>query len=230
MADTIRQDFDRIAALPPDPARRWNHNDHYRRWLLDRLPVGSGAGMEAALDVGCGTGELSRILAARARRVVGIDLSPEMVRVARERSRSLPNVEYRVGDVASTELPSAAFDCIACVATLHHLPLEETLRRFAAALRPGGTLLALDLYRASTPLEWAACALAVPVSLAARLARNNGRLRSTSEAREAWAAHGAHDVYPTLEEVRRVCARCLPGARVRRHLYFRYSLVWRRPS
>jgi SAM-dependent methyltransferase len=160
--------------------------------------------------------------------VVGLDLSPEMVRLARERSRAEPNIEYRVADVTATALPDAAFDCIACVATLHHLPLGATLARFASALSRGGTLLVLDLYRASSFGDWATAAVAVPVSLAARAVRDGG-LRESRDAREAWALHGAHDAYPTLADVRMACAACLPGARVRRHLYFRYSLVWRRP-
>lgn len=223
MSDAIRADFDRIAALP-DCA--WSHNSHYHRFLLRQLPPE----VHKALDAGCGTGELSRLLATRARSVLALDLSPEMIRVAKERSGSCATIEYRVEDVTATALAPASLDCIACVATLHHLPLADTLARFAAALAPGGTLLVLDLYQAAGPADFAAEAVALPVNVLVGLLRN-GRLRADTRTREAWARHGAHDSYPTLTEVRAACAVGLPGAtRVRRHLYWRYSLVWRKPA
>jgi hypothetical protein len=46
--------------------------------------------------------------------------------------------------------------------------------------------------------------------------------------REAWAEHGRHDTYPTLDEMRRICDGVLPGALIRGHLLWRYSLVWRK--
>jgi ubiquinone/menaquinone biosynthesis C-methylase UbiE len=56
--DTIRRDFDRIALLPDSG---WNHNRHHHARLLGQVPPGCAE----ALDVGCGTGDLSRLLAAR---------------------------------------------------------------------------------------------------------------------------------------------------------------------
>ena len=99
----------------------------------------------------------------------------------------------------------------------------------AAALRPGGVLLVVDLYQAATPADFAVSGLAVPVSFALRLLRNR-RLHDPLPAREAWAAHGPHDHYLTLTEVRRVVRDLLPGAHVRRHLFYRYSLIWRKPD
>ncbi len=72
-----------------------------------------------------------------------------------------------------------------------------------------------------------ASALAVPVGVGLSLVKN-GRLREPRDVREAWAEHGENEAYPTLAQVRQVCTRVLPGARVRRHLLWRYSLVWRK--
>src|SRR5262245_19278756 len=88
----------------------------------------------------------SRLLAQRAERVVALDLSPEMVRVARERSVRYPNIAFEVADVTSRPLPADRFDVIASIATLHHLPLGATLSGLSASLVPGGTLIVLDLY------------------------------------------------------------------------------------
>jgi SAM-dependent methyltransferase len=214
-AETIRDDFDRIALLPDD---RWNHNRHYHPLLLREVPAGSAE----ALDVGCGAGEFTRLLAARCTRVTGIDLSPNMVAEARRRSAVLDNVEYAVGDVMTAPLATGRFDCIAGIAVLHHLPLEAGLTRLRDLLRPGGVLVLLDLSPGRLPADLGALAVSIVLGT-----WHNGPRRSSPEEREAWAAHGSTDRYPSLAEVRATCERVLPGARVRKHLLWRYSLVWR---
>ena len=57
---------------------------------------------------------------------------------------------------------------------------------------------------------------------------HNGRLRPPAAVREAWAAHGQNDSYLTLRGVRRICEKELPGARVKKHLLWRYSIVWQK--
>jgi len=218
----VRADFDRLAAF--DEAG-WSHNNHYHGYLLRQLP----AHVDRSLDVGCGTGMFARLLAARSGRVLGLDFAPEMIARARARSGEHTNITYEVADVRTWSWPAASFDCIASIATLHHLPLAETLGQMAGALRSGGVLLILDLYQAATPADFAVSGLAVPVSVALRLLHNRG-LHDPLPVREAWAAHGPHDHYLTLAEVRRVAGQLLPGARVRRHLFYRYSLVWRKPA
>ena len=48
--------------------------------------------------------------------------------------------------------------------------------------------------------------------------------------RRLWEQRGRHDSYEPLPRVRQVCRDLAPGARVRRHLWWRYSIVWRKPS
>jgi SAM-dependent methyltransferase len=221
-AERVRRDFDRIAHLPGEGS--WDHNAHYHRFLLGRLPRRIGR----ALEVGCGTGSFARLLAERAEAVLGLDLSREMIALARERSAHLPNAEFLVADALSWEYPSEEFDCVASIATLHHLPLKPMLERFRAALRPGGTLLILDLQESCGGVDRLLDSLAVPANFALRLS-HTGRLREPAEVRAAWDEHGADERYLTLPEVREAAERVLPGARVRRHLLWRYSLVWRKP-
>src|SRR5258707_848080 len=99
-----------------------------------------------ALEIGCGTGAFSRRLAQRAQRVTAIDLSSEMIRVARSRSSQLSNLDFEVADLMSRDFPAEHFDCIATIATLHHLPLRAALLKLIDTLRPGGGLLLLDLF------------------------------------------------------------------------------------
>lgn len=217
----VKQDFDRIADLP---AERWDHNVRYHRYLLRHLPERFGR----ALEVGCGTGAFARELASRAESVLAVDLSPRMIAVARDRSEGIPNLDLRVLDVTRWEIPADAFDCIASLTTLHHLPARETLSKFAAALRPGGSLLVLDVLREPLARGVAKACVAFPANALLNLV-HNGRLRSPREIRDAWDAHGRGERYASLGEMQAIRDEILPGARLARHLFWRYSLVWRKP-
>lgn len=217
---TVQEDFDRIALVSADGSL---HNNHYHNLLLRQLNLNC----QSALEVGCGKGEFSRRLAQISKCVLALDLSPEMIRIARTSSTHLPNLEFEIADVMQRDLPHEGFDCIASIATLHHLPLQESLLKLKAALRPGGVLLILDLFEPSGVVDTLLNPFAMAVSVTLRLT-HHGRIFPSREARDAWAAHERHDLYPTMSEVRRLCVEILPGARIRKHLLWRYSLVWRK--
>jgi len=71
--------------------------------------------------------------------------------------------------------------------------------------------------------------VAIPTSVSLRFL-HNGRLLPPREVRAAWAAHEQNDTYPTMNEVRMLCAEILPGARIKKHLLWRYSIVWRKKT
>ena len=75
--ETIRSDFDRLAVLE-NKTGGWSHNDHYHAYLLRYIPHPCNE----SLEIGCGTGAFTRLLAGRSRHVLGLDLSPEMIRIA----------------------------------------------------------------------------------------------------------------------------------------------------
>lgn len=216
----IRADFDRIALLS---GSGWDHNSHYHDFLLKQLPPHC----TYALEIGCGTGAFSRLLARRSDRVIALDLSPQMVRIAEECSGQYRNIGFQVADAMAWEFPTKQFDCVASIATLHRLPLEETLLRMKGALKINGTLIILDLFQAEGPSDVLTCALAMPANIILKWIKT-GRLRESREVRQAWAEHGRSDSYPTLSQIRQVCASVLPGARVRKHLLWRYSIIWRK--
>jgi ubiquinone/menaquinone biosynthesis C-methylase UbiE len=216
---TVQEDFDRIALVSEEG---WDHSRHYYPYLLSHVPQGC----ERALEIGCGTGSFTRLLAQRSRKVVALDFAARMIAVARERSQDTSNIDFRVADARTWEFPVRAFDCVASIATMHHLELASMLAAMGRALRAGGVLLVLDLYAPQGAVDRLVDLAAVPAHVVLKLAKT-GRLRSPRPVREAWAAHAPNDVYPTLAQVREVCDRVLPGARVRRHLLWRYSIVWR---
>ena len=191
----------------------WNHNLQFHRWLLDRMPVPC----ERALDVGCGEGPLTPKLASRAAHVVGIDVSPEVIAIARH-DAARDNITYLAGDLLTCSLPLQSFDFIAAVAVIHHMPFDAAMTRFAALLRSGGVLAVVGLARNRSAVDSAFNAMSVPVSRLARL-------------RRGWWDTAAKEIDPdmTFAEIRNAARSVLPGVEARRRLYFRYTLLWRKP-
>ena len=220
----VRRDFDRIAGAL-EAAGAGDALQPYERALLSYLPARCGR----VLEVGCGHGVLTRQVARRAEQVLALDLSPEMVRVARARSAEAPNIEYRVADVTTTALPEAAFDVVLSVATLHHVPLAEVVPRLAAAVRPGGWLLIQDVATRRGLRHLPVNALAW---LVRRLRGGHGAVRGADARTIAalYREHGADERYLTPAEAERAYRELLPGARVVHHLEWRYTAVWRRPA
>lgn len=210
----LRAEFDLIARLS---AGQPDILTPCERWLLAQAPPR----IDEALDVGCGAGAFTRELAGRARHVVGIDLSPAMIELARRRSSHLSNVEFAVQDAATCELPPKRFDCVASLAMLHHLPLRPMLLRLRAAVAPGGVLLVQDLDDSTRLADLPRNALAWTMT------RLTGPPREPKVLADAWRRHGHGERYPRLSDVRALCDEVLPGATVVRHLAWRYSILWR---
>jgi SAM-dependent methyltransferase len=94
------------------------------------------------LDVGCGAGPLSQWLVEHGARVVGFDVSPAMVTLARE--RALPEAEFHVADLARplAFAPDGAFDVAVASLVMHYLrDWAAPLRELHRVLAPGGTLV-----------------------------------------------------------------------------------------
>ncbi len=87
-------------------------------------------------------------------------------------------------------------------------------------------MLILDLSRADSFADWTMAAAGVPVNLMYRL-MHAGFAPTPPEIRRAWHEHGRSDRYLSVGEVRHIAAPVLPGAIIRRHLLWRYSLIWR---
>ncbi|KUO70564.1 MAG: hypothetical protein APF77_22050 [Clostridia bacterium BRH_c25] len=216
----ITEDFNRIACLGEN---KWDHNRHYHKYLLRHMSEQCGL----SLDIGCGTGEFSRLLARKYEGVQGIDLSPEMIKKAIEISQGYDNISYSLGDILEHPLEENNYDCIVSIATMHHLPLERMLNIADKSLRQGGTFLVLDLYKQQSIVDFIYSAAAIPINLLFMLFKT-GHLRKSEEEIKAWDEHGKHDNYLTIKEVKQACRNILPGAKVKRHLFWRYSLVWKK--
>ncbi|PWI45342.1 class I SAM-dependent methyltransferase [Streptomyces sp. ICBB 8177] len=199
----------------------FDHNDHYHRLVLRQVP----AGCRRALDVGCGTGRLARRMAARGIEVDAVDPSPEVIAQAR---RAGGGPEYRVADVTGEALPRGHYDAVTCLASLHHMPFG-TVTALREALAPGGVLVVLGCYPERSPLDHVWSLAAVPVNAAARLAVAASELRRPAAERTPGVRAPVRTPTMSYAQTRREAARLLPGARLRRLLFWRYLLVYRAP-
>jgi SAM-dependent methyltransferase len=201
----------------------WDHNAQYHRWILRQLPTS----FDRALDVGCGTGDFARRLSARCKRVDGLDIDAATIATARQLTAPSSGVEFTVGDVLDFPL-SEQYDAITALASVHHLPLTPSLRRLREALVPGGTLVVLGCYQEETHTDWLLSWIALPANLL--IGGMKGRRRPGVSSRPiSMTAHTA-PATTSLAEIRRAAVQELPHAVVRRHLFWRYSLVYRAPG
>jgi SAM-dependent methyltransferase len=106
-----------------------------RQRALDLLPERLGR----VADVGCGPGVMVEAVLSRSGTFDGVDLSPEMVREAREKFGHRANVSFREGDVEALALRDAAYDQAICMAVIEYLSTpRRAMSEIARILKPGG--------------------------------------------------------------------------------------------
>jgi SAM-dependent methyltransferase/DNA-binding transcriptional ArsR family regulator len=99
-------------------------------------------------DLGAGEGWLSQLLARRAEKVIAVDNSPKMIAFGRAeaKKKGIPNLEYRLGDLAEPPIPPRSVDLVILSQALHHaVNPQAALAAAARLLRKGGRLIVLDL-------------------------------------------------------------------------------------
>jgi 2-polyprenyl-3-methyl-5-hydroxy-6-metoxy-1,4-benzoquinol methylase len=103
------------------------------------------------LDIGCGTGSLSVVLAGFGHKVTGIDLSPAMIALARAKAaRQGYQIDFQVMDAAGPQFAQQQFEVIICRHLLWALPgPKQVLQRWAELLKPQGRLLLIEGYWAT---------------------------------------------------------------------------------
>ena len=127
------------------PTNNWNASlydqkhsfvSEYGKSLIPLLEPQPG---ESILDIGCGTGHLTKAIAEAGAHVVGIDSSASMIETART---TYPDIEFLVANARNFSFPTP-FDAVFSNAALHWIPeAEEVVHSIATALKPGGRFVA----------------------------------------------------------------------------------------
>jgi len=196
-----------------------NNNDYFIERMPDRR--------ELALDIGCGTGIVAQALANYFGKVVGIDISNEMLSIARNK-RTAPNIEYLEMD-AETVYPGTKYDYIVSRTTFHHIrDVPAMIEKLKSMTNSGGRIAILDCtYEKGSP------SIARNIAVAyLSFAFDAGRIGFKNAARifsfrisRPWLEHLASDKYPTKKQFTELYERCLPGCTIEREKCF-MGVVW----
>jgi SAM-dependent methyltransferase len=169
--------------------RRWNAKEFFvtgvrevAAMMADVRSLGDALGSRAALDFGCGVGRLTEPLADHFTEVVGVDLSPSMIRLAQQYNRKPDRCRYVVNATADLALfPTGYFDFVLSYLTLQHIPpwyTKRYLREFVRVVSQRGMIC----FQAPSAPSTVSAALRVPVwraksavrALLARIGVGNG--------------------------------------------------------
>jgi 2-polyprenyl-3-methyl-5-hydroxy-6-metoxy-1,4-benzoquinol methylase len=188
---------------------RWNHNIHYQRLVLDRIPPDA----RRALDVGCGEGILARALRKRIDTVVGIDKDRGSIDRARDAGG---DIEYVDADFLTYD--AEPFDLVASIAAIHHVETAAGLRKCASLLRPGGRLVVIGCAKRQLPRD-------LPWEVAGALKTRTLKMKHT------YWEHASPIAEPRLThaQTRQIVRDVLPGASYRQLVLWRYLLDWTAP-
>lgn len=137
--DRLRYDRDRGTG---DEAWFWAEGERLLDELLQRSDAPAIAPDAVALDLGCGVGRFTRVLADRTAHVHAVDVSSEMLERAQQMLASHGNVEFHHGDGVSLPLPDASVDVAVSFVVFQHIPDPLVtlgyIRELGRVLRPGG--------------------------------------------------------------------------------------------
>ncbi len=190
----------------------WNHNTAYHPWLVDIATRHNGD----VLDVGGGDGLLAQRMSPVSRSVTAIEPDPPAVQRASERLADHPGVAVVETDFERYQPNGQRFDLITFVASLHHMDLRPTLSRARDMLTPTGEIAVVGLSADKSIPDWLWAVACVPaVLVGSRLHR---------ETRDIGVV--VTEPQDSLSEIRRTVGEVLPGASVRRALYYRYLMRW----
>lgn len=151
MADFWDARADEDAFFFVDNRQAYRRTDRERFWaggeesvavIRERLGIAAAAG-DSVVEIGCGVGRITRVLARDAARVVAFDVSPRMLEIAARENPGLENVEWTLGDGHTlAPVADASTDAVLSTVVLQHIPDPEVtlgyVREIGRILRPGG--------------------------------------------------------------------------------------------
>jgi SAM-dependent methyltransferase len=202
-------------------AHPWSHNDAYAGFVLRHARAVRREGGEVAVDAGCGTGNLLSRLTRVFPTVIGIE--PNSRSAALARARFSPS-EVRIEARSFGDEPQRAYDLLVFVASLHHMALRPALSAARASLRPGGRLVVVGLAR-EMPADAVRSSVSLVLNPLVGLVRHPRRASRRPSNMDAPVA----DPLQTFEEIRATASAVLPGVRMRRRLFWRYTASWTPP-
>jgi SAM-dependent methyltransferase len=137
--DEVADEYDRTRPMYPDA-------------LIDRACEVAGLGSgDPVLEIGCGTGQLTRSLIARGLRVTAVEPGDNLIRLARQNLAGAGSVEFVNARFEDAAHPSGYFRAVFSASALHWVDPAVGWRKIAGALAAGGTLALLSYFGVDEP-------------------------------------------------------------------------------
>ena len=138
--DSIREEYKKQAAS-------WGKNEisPHLQWVVDRLSLQPHF---EVLDVAAGTGLLSRAISPRVKRVVALDITPEMLAQGQSEAdrQGITNISFEQGAAEALPYPTASFDMVVTRFSVHHFKSPDVvIREMCRVCRHGGNLVVIDI-------------------------------------------------------------------------------------
>jgi ubiquinone/menaquinone biosynthesis C-methylase UbiE len=138
----VRQQYDHLASIY-DQRWRWyitNTLSFLKTWV-------NLSASDRVLDIACGTGEFERMVLSKnpTQQMVGVDISEEMLAIARQKLHNAPNVSFQAGSASALPFPNQSFDVIVSANAFHYFddPIAA-LAEVKRVLKPDGKVVILD--------------------------------------------------------------------------------------
>jgi SAM-dependent methyltransferase len=137
--DDVAEDYDR-------------HRPTYTDVLVDRACEAAGIGPGAAvLEIGCGTGQLTRGLLARGLRVTAVEPGQQLIAGARDRCSGVGDVQFVGARLEDASLPRAQYSAVFSASAIHWIDPDVSWRKAADALADGGSLALVSYFGLDDP-------------------------------------------------------------------------------
>lgn len=122
------------------------HNETQHQAWLNVLHQLTGPSPLRAIDIGCGTGFLTLLLAELGHAVTGVDLAPEMLELARQKAAQTGlTAEFRLGDAEGLDDPDGSYDLIVARHLIWTLPNpSQAVKEWQRVLKPGGRIALVE--------------------------------------------------------------------------------------
>lgn len=193
--------------------KKWNHNINYHNFILNNLPEGK----TAALDIGSGDGFFASRLSVFFKKVVCLEPDKTSLEYSLNRYSSNPVMDLK--DVPFNDyIGDIKFDLITSIASIHHMDLEESLKKMNKLLNRDGKIVVLGLYKESSFIDFflSAIACAPNIFLTKIWYRNRDKdfdMKTTP-------------AKMTIKEIKYVASKVLGTYKFKRHFFWRYSLIY----
>jgi SAM-dependent methyltransferase len=226
--DSLADAYERFAEV---------HDGFYRPWLSAVIPDRSDDPGSRAVDLGCGSGRFTGLLADRYAEVLAVDIADRELAIARAR-RARPNITYQHRSLLDvTPEVDGRFDLVLSVNAIHHVCDHDTvLPRIRSLVAPGGLAVLVDIVRVSRHQRYRWWHRKEALTDATRaLARHRSGAKAADVLRlrldRTWLEHVTTNIPLTREEFHERYGAAFPDAEFEDGLsYIVAAMRWRAPA